>query len=243
MKNENRYWASQNERNNHNGNNRDRQSNERDYNSADNNYPNSNDNYRSFYNSAERESQKYNDDRFNDSSYNENRGWENQGYRNNLRNENDRYGRFVNRENNYNNMQDRDWWDKTKDEVSSWFGDDEAERRRKMDDIRDYNHKGKGPKNYKRSPERIKEDINDKLSDNWMIDASEIEVEVNGTEVTLNGTVDRRVNKRMAEDIAESVSGVTHVQNNLRVNINTSIENKADNKSSLTSNPANLSYS
>lgn len=28
---------------------------------------------------------------------------------------------------------DRDWWDKTADEVSSWFGDDEAERRRRLD--------------------------------------------------------------------------------------------------------------
>ncbi len=76
-----------------------------------------------------------------------------------------------------------------------------------------------------------------------MIDASEIEVELTGTEVILNGTVDRRMNKRLAEDIAESVSGVTHVQNNLRVNINTSIENKTENKPSSISNPGNLSYS
>ena len=241
MKNENTYRG-RNEGNNYND--RDRRYNERDYNAGDdyNNYPNS-DNNRNSYSSDRRENQKYNDDRFNDSSNNENRNWENQGYYgNNLRKEDDRYGRSVNRENNNNSMQNRDWWDKTKDEVSSWFGDDEAERRRKMDDIRDFNHRGKGPKNYKRSPERIKEDVNDKLSDNWMIDASEIEVDVNGSEVTLNGTVERRVNKRLAEDIAESVLGVTHVQNNLRVNTTALLENKMENKASSTSNPANVNY-
>lgn len=240
MKNENRYRA-QNGANNYNSNDRGRQYNERDYNAGDdyNSYPNSNNNHRNSYNSNWRENQKYNDDRFNDSSYKEKRNWENEGYYgNDLQRENDRYGRSVNRENDYNNRQNRDWWDKTKDEVSSWFGDDEAERRRKMDDIRDYNHKGKGPKNYKRSPERIKEDVNDKLSDNWMIDASEIEVEVTGSEVTLNGTVDSRAAKRQAEDTAESVSGVTHVQNNLRVNTNVPMENKTPS----TSTPADVTY-
>jgi osmotically-inducible protein OsmY len=242
MKNENRYRGSQNENHKYNENDSDRQYNQPYNNMNDDSY-----NYRNSY-SDPRRTEKYNtygDDRFNDySSYNENRNWENQGYYgNNSRRENDGYGRSVNRENDYGNMQDRDWWNKTKDEVSSWFGDDEAERRRRMDDIKDYNHKGKGPKNYKRSPERIKEDVSDKLSDNWMINASEIEVEVNGTEVTLNGIVDRRVNKRLAEDMAESVSGVTHVQNNLRVNANTSIENKTGNNTSVASNPANLTYS
>ncbi len=47
--------------------------------------------------------------------------------------------------------------DKTRDEVSSWFGDGDAARRRRMDEIRD--HRGKGPKNYQRSSERIKEDV------------------------------------------------------------------------------------
>jgi len=32
---------------------------------------------------------------------------------------------------------DRGWWDRTSDEVSSWFGDDDAERRRRMDERRD----------------------------------------------------------------------------------------------------------
>lgn len=109
--------------------------------------------------------------------------------------------------------EERGWWDKTTDEVSSWFGDEEAERRREMD----RRYKGKGPKNYQRSDERIKEDVNDRLSDDWFIDASDIEVSVQKGEVTLMGTVDERTSKRRAEDIAESVSGVKHVENRLRV--------------------------
>lgn len=78
-------------------------------------------------------------------------------------------------------------------------------------------HRGKGPKNYTRSDDRIKEDVCDHLSDEGSLDASEIEVEVSEREVTLSGTVDSRQAKRRAEDCAEDVSGVRHVQNNLRV--------------------------
>jgi osmotically-inducible protein OsmY len=106
----------------------------------------------------------------------------------------------------------RDFWDRASDEVSSWFGDEDAERRRRMDQYR-----GRGPKSYARSDERIKEDVNDRLTDDGYLDATDIDVEVSNREVTLSGEVDSRMAKRRAEDIAESVSGVTHVQNNLRV--------------------------
>ena len=98
-----------------------------------------------------------------------------------------------------------------------------------MDEIRDENHRGKGPKNYTRSSERIKEDVNDQLGDHWMLDASNIEVEVSGTEVTLSGTVNSKENKRRAEDIADSVSGVTKVQNNIRVSRETCNDNSSMN--------------
>ncbi|HEX5602942.1 MAG TPA: BON domain-containing protein, partial [Pyrinomonadaceae bacterium] len=65
--------------------------------------------------------------------------------------------------------------------------------------------------------ERIKEDVNDRLSDDYYVDASDIEVAVSNTEVTLTGTVNSRADKRRAEDIADSVSGVTNVENRLRV--------------------------
>jgi osmotically-inducible protein OsmY len=107
---------------------------------------------------------------------------------------------------------ERGFWDRASDEVSSWFGDEDAEQRRRQDQ-----HRGRGPRNYTRSGDRIREDVSDRLTDDWRVDASEIEVTVSGTEVTLTGTVTSRDQRRRAEDVAESVSGVTHVQNNLRV--------------------------
>jgi len=86
-----------------------------------------------------------------------------------------------------------------------------------MDKVSEGKYKGRGPKGYRRSDDRIKEDINDRLSDDSHVDASDIDVTVSNCEVTLSGTVESRDVKRRAEDIAESVSGVTHVQNNLRV--------------------------
>src|SRR5262249_34498742 len=73
------------------------------------------------------------------------------------------------------------------------------------------------PKGYRRSDNRIEEDINDRLTDHPYIDASEIEVSVSNGEVVLSGSVDDRSSKRLAEDIAEQVSGVHNVENRLRV--------------------------
>lgn len=82
--------------------------------------------------------------------------------------------------------------------------------------------RGRGPKNYIRSDERIREDINDRLQDDEHIDASDIEVSVEAGDVVLTGTVDSRFAKRHAEDIAEHVSGVKNVENRVRVSNTTS---------------------
>ncbi|RXZ65087.1 BON domain-containing protein [Pelagerythrobacter rhizovicinus] len=108
--------------------------------------------------------------------------------------------------------EDRGFLERAGDEVASWFGDQDAARRRRMD------HRGRGPANYTRSDQRILEDVCDALTDDWDLDASGIQVSVENGEVTLDGTVDSRFDKRRAEDCAEDVSGVGHVQNNLRVN-------------------------
>ncbi|HYF30927.1 MAG TPA: BON domain-containing protein [Chitinophagaceae bacterium] len=120
-------------------------------------------------------------------------------------------------QNQGNRGEDRGWWERTRDEVSSWFGDEDAERRRRMDHVVRGEHKGKGPKDYRRSDDRIREDVCDRLSDDPFIDASGIDVKVDSSEVVLTGTVQRREDKRRAEDLVESISGVTNVQNNLRV--------------------------
>ncbi|ADV68415.1 BON domain-containing protein [Deinococcus maricopensis] len=78
-------------------------------------------------------------------------------------------------------------------------------------------HRGKGPKGYQRSDDRIREMVSDALEDDHGIDASDIEVMVQNGEVTLTGTVTDRQQKRMAEDCAERVRGVRDVHNQIRV--------------------------
>ncbi|HEX9160933.1 MAG TPA: BON domain-containing protein [Thermoanaerobaculia bacterium] len=77
--------------------------------------------------------------------------------------------------------------------------------------------RGRGPKNYQRSDERIREDVCELLSLDDFVDATEIEVNVSSATVTLTGTVQDRREKRRAEDIVESVTGVKDVQNQIRV--------------------------
>ena len=86
---------------------------------------------------------------------------------------------------------------------------------------------GKGPRNYTRSDERIVEDVNERLTRDHMIDASEIEVSCQNGEVTLTGTVENRLMKRTAEDVTDEVWGVRDVHNQLRIR-QTSSENRSD---------------
>jgi hypothetical protein len=79
-------------------------------------------------------------------------------------------------------------------------------------------HSGKGPQGYQRGDDRIREDINDRLTWHGDIDATHITVKVENGEVTLEGNAQDRNQKRLAEDIAESVRGVKEVHNHLRVN-------------------------
>ncbi|HYH37032.1 MAG TPA: BON domain-containing protein [Azospirillum sp.] len=126
------------------------------------------------------------------------------------------YGRSRGEERDYGGRDDdRGFMERAGDEVASWFGDEDAERRRRMDEAR--GHRGRGPRGYTRSDDRIREDVSDRLTDDPYVDASDIDISVSNGEVTLTGHVDHRSAKRRAEDLAEAVSGVTHVQNNVRV--------------------------
>jgi osmotically-inducible protein OsmY len=137
----------------------------------------------------------------------------------------DRYGRGSDYHSDYDRSERyhgsdergrRSFMDRAGDEVASWFGDERAQERRVMDE-----HRGKGPKGYQRSDARIEEDVNDRLSDDPVLDASNITVAVKEGEVTLSGFVATRWDKRRAEDVTDDVSGVRHVQNNLRVSTST----------------------
>jgi osmotically-inducible protein OsmY len=140
-----------------------------------------------------------------------------QGYRSD-----DDYGsrRYGGQERGSGRGDERGFLERAGDAVASWFSDDDSSNRQQ--DQRGggwggQSHRGRGPKGYARSDDRIQEDVSERLTHDHHVDASEIEVTVSNREVTLSGTVDSRDARRRAEDIAESVSGVTHVQNNLRV--------------------------
>lgn len=115
----------------------------------------------------------------------------------------------------------RSWWDRAKNQMAAFFGDEEAERRSEWDrqnrGYRAETHRGRGPKGYKRSDERISEEVHQRLTDDPWVDATHIDVEVKDGEVTLSGTVSDREERRRAERCVEDIWGVSHVQNNLRV--------------------------
>jgi hypothetical protein len=90
-----------------------------------------------------------------------------------------------------------------------------ATLRRHMDESAG-GHRGRGPKGYVRSDERITETICDMLTDDHEIDASEVSVEVKDGEVTLTGIVQDRRTKFLIEERVAASSGVKDVHNRLR---------------------------
>src|SRR5512140_2653782 len=78
-------------------------------------------------------------------------------------------------------------------------------------------YSGYGPSGYTRADDRIKDDINERLTWDPRIDATDVNVDVNDGVVTLTGSVDSRHDKRLVEDITDDVSGVWDVNNQLRV--------------------------
>lgn len=106
---------------------------------------------------------------------------------------------------------ERDFFERAGDELRAWFGDDPAPRPGKPD------HRGRGPIDHIRPDERIRDHVNDVLTEDGWIDASGIRVAVEDGEVTLTGRVDDKSAKRRAADLARSAPGVMIVQNALRV--------------------------
>jgi hypothetical protein len=102
-------------------------------------------------------------------------------------------------------------WDKRDDESYNW-GEHSGDNVRPSGQ-----HRGKGPRGYKRLDERIREEVNDRLCFDDRLDASEIVVSVQDGEVSLSGTVTDKASKRRAEDIVEEISGVSNVENRIRI--------------------------
>jgi osmotically-inducible protein OsmY len=98
----------------------------------------------------------------------------------------------------------------------------------------------RSPKGYKRSDDRIREDICDQLSQQSQLDPGEIEVSVSGGEVTLSGSVPERYMKWQAEQVIDNVSGVNEIHNQLRVQRqDTSTSASSQQAGGMTGTPAN----
>jgi hypothetical protein len=76
---------------------------------------------------------------------------------------------------------------------------------------------GKFPKNYRRSDERIREDICDELGRTADIDPSDVDVIVVAGEVRLEGTVTEAWMKYQIEHVCDLVPGVRAIRNDVRV--------------------------
>jgi osmotically-inducible protein OsmY len=111
-----------------------------------------------------------------------------------------------------------EWNDDDRPYTPPWTGTNYESANRPYD--RDRNapdYRGLGPRGYQRSDTRMFEDICDRLTVDPRVDASDIEVDVKGAEVTLRGSVRSREEKRYAEDVVEHVMGVREVNNHLKV--------------------------
>jgi hypothetical protein len=78
---------------------------------------------------------------------------------------------------------------------------------------------GRGPRNYQRPDDRIRDEICERLAHHPHLDASDLDVRVQNGDVTLQGSVADRWAKRWAEDVAEGIWGVKQVHNQVRVNM------------------------
>lgn len=78
-------------------------------------------------------------------------------------------------------------------------------------------HSGRGPKNYRRSDERILEDVVDLLMLHRDIDASNMDISSQDGVVVLTGEVGSKAMKYLTEDAIEHVVGVKDVKNDLQV--------------------------
>lgn len=78
-------------------------------------------------------------------------------------------------------------------------------------------HAGRGPKGYRRSDERLLDEIVWTLTDHPAIDPTDVHVHVKDGVVTFTGTVEDRIQRHLLEDVTEDIFGVTEVRNEVSV--------------------------
>lgn len=78
-------------------------------------------------------------------------------------------------------------------------------------------HRGRGPKGYTRSDERLSEVICELLAEDPHVDASGVHVDVKDARVTLTGHVSDRWSKYQLEELIDQCVGVKEIENQVRV--------------------------
>lgn len=136
----------------------------------------------------------------------------------------DGYRRRDHRHAHDDDRYDRDWADKSVDEVKSWFGNERAERRRAVDRAREdrweqerRDFTGVGPRLRHDEDDDLRDAINRRLAEDPRLDASGIVVRVLDNEAILDGVVASARDARWAHDLALDVPGVVAVRDRMRV--------------------------
>lgn len=102
----------------------------------------------------------------------------------------------------------------------AYGGDSAADERAWMDeraDARSGPHAGRGPRGWSRTDARVREAVSEALMEDPLLDAREIEVQVDGGVVTLSGEVPGGSDVHRAEQLARRCGGVGEVRNDLQV--------------------------
>lgn len=136
--------------------------------------------------------------------------------------------RYDREQDRYGDVRERDRYGEDRDRRAAWMWPVEPQSsRRDFDEPRSEALReerrasgafvGRGPRGYKRSDERILDEVHDVLTRHPQIDASDVEVKVSDCSVTLRGSVPSRPQKWLAEEVAADIYGVSEVKNDLHV--------------------------
>jgi hypothetical protein len=115
----------------------------------------------------------------------------------------------------------------------------DAERQYAPEQYAGTSHRGRGPRGYERSDERLREIICERLTDDPYIDASDVHVEVSSRKVQLSGTVANRRTKYEIEELIERSTNVRDIDNQLKVQAQPWASGQEQRMGSATSNASN----